>query len=121
MLACLPQALSSSGRVREARFKLSEVIKYSKNNVNGDAEKLLKELDGKVCMPAVSHHPHPFPNSKGERRQSEGNPHFTSSPQSVLIPCQGDATSRLLPIHSLGSDLIHSSPRFSIAGRQPAG
>lgn len=47
----LNQALSSLGRYREARFKLSEVIKYSKNNHNADAEKLLADLDGKVLVP----------------------------------------------------------------------
>ena len=47
------QALSASGRVREARFKLAEVIKYSKHNKNADAEKLLAELDGKVVVSAT--------------------------------------------------------------------
>ena len=45
------QAFEALGRVREARFKLTEVIKYSKHNKNADAEKLLGELEGKVDTP----------------------------------------------------------------------
>lgn len=46
-----PQAFEALGRVREARFKLTEVIRHSKNNKNADAEKMLSELEGRVDSP----------------------------------------------------------------------
>ena len=43
----MAQALVELGRLREARLRLQDVLRVSKNGKNADASKLLAELDGK--------------------------------------------------------------------------
>ena len=55
----MAQALKELGRLSEARKKLNEVLRVSKNGKNADAEKMLKELEGK-------------PDFKPEAKQASG-------------------------------------------------
>jgi len=48
------QAFEALGRIREARFKLTEVIKHSKHHKNADAEKMLAELEGRQDAPKAT-------------------------------------------------------------------